>query len=341
VLAVLVTRIIMSMPEDLPAGVCPQRRYRPFSTFLRERFGGRVHRIALDGGFTCPNVDGTVTTGGCVFCDNESFSPNRRIHLKDISAQLARGIAIVGKRFSTQRFLAYFQAGTGTHARIEKLRRLYDQALAEPRVVGLSIATRPDSLPGPILDLLSEYRQRTFVGLEIGLQSMHDRSLAWMNRGHDVACFLDAVERCTGRGFDLCVHVILGLPGESRDDMLATADFLAGLPIDGVKIHNLHVVRDTPMEGMYQRGEVRMLERQEYVELVCDFLERLPARHVLHRLTGDAPPDHLVAPLWCLDKAALLAEISAELVRRGSWQGKTTRPVEQPLRAARRALPLV
>src|SRR5262245_9928997 len=189
----------------MSAGAFPGRRYYAFSRFLRERFGTRVYRVTVDGGFTCPNVDGTVTTGGCVFCDNDSFSPNRRIHLKDISAQLARGIAIVGKRFATQRFLAYFQAGTGTHARIEKLRRLYDQALAEPRVVGLSIATRPDSLPAPILDLLSEYRQRTFVGLEIGLQSMHDRSLAWMNRGHDVACFLDAIERCQGRDFDLCV----------------------------------------------------------------------------------------------------------------------------------------
>jgi len=324
----------------LPVGICPTRRYRPFSTFLRERFGGRVHRLALDGGFTCPNVDGTVTTGGCVFCDNESFSPNRRIHLKDIAAQVARGIAIVGKRFRVERFLAYFQAGTNTHARLEKLQRTYDAALAEPRVVGLSLATRPDSLPEPVLNLLDGYRQRTFVGLEIGLQSMHERSLVWMNRGHDVASFVDAVARCEGRGFDLCVHVILGLPGETHDDMLATADFLAGFPIDGVKIHNLHVVRDTPLEGMYARGEVRMLERDEYVNLTCDFLERLPAHLVVHRLTGDAPPDHLIAPAWCADKNSLLLDISAELVRRDSWQGKETRPIGRS-RIGRRALPLV
>jgi radical SAM protein (TIGR01212 family) len=331
----------MSLPVEFPAGVCPERRYRPFSFFLRERFGGRVHRIALDGGFTCPNVDGTVTTGGCVFCDNDSFSPNRRIRLKDIQSQLARGIAIVGKRFSVERFLAYFQAGTNTHARLEKLRRLYDAALAEPRVVGLAIATRPDSLPEPILDLLVEYQRRTWVGLEIGLQSMHERSLLWMNRGHDVGCFVDAIERCQGRGFDLSVHVILGLPGESRQDMLATADFLASLPIHGVKIHNLHVVRETPLAGMYERGEVRMLERQEYIELVADFLERLPAHLVLHRLTGDAPPTHLIAPQWCLSKAELLADISAELVRRGSWQGKKVEPASRPLGTGRRALPLV
>jgi radical SAM protein (TIGR01212 family) len=326
---------------DLPAGICPERRYRPFSAFLRERFGGRVHRIALDGGFTCPNVDGTVTTGGCVFCDNDSFSPNRRIRLKDIAAQVARGIAIVGKRYSVERFLAYFQAGTNTHARLDKLRRLYDQALVDPRVIGLAIATRPDSLPEPILDLLSEYQQRIWVGLEIGLQSMHDRSLTWMNRGHDSASFVDAVQRCQGRGFDLCAHVILGLPGESPGDMLATADYLAALPLDGVKIHNLHVVKDTPLEKMHARGEVRMLERREYVELVCDFLERLPANFVIHRLTGDAPPEHLVAPQWCLAKAELLAEMSAELVRRESWQGKKVRPGAQPQGTTRRPLPLI
>ncbi len=334
----------MQSASDLPAELCPERRYRPFSVFLRERFGGRVHRVALDGGFTCPNVDGTVTTGGCNFCDNDSFSPNRRIRLKTIPAQLERGIAFLTRRFRAERFLAYFQAGTNTHGAVEKLRRLYDQALSDPRVVGLAIATRPDSLPDAVLDLLSEYQQRTFVGLEIGLQSPYDRSLEWMNRGHDVACFHDAIRRCQGRGFDLSVH---GLPGETRDDMLGTADFLAPLPIHGVKIHNLHVVRDTVLAKQYERGEVRMLERGEYLELICDFLERLPPSFVIHRLTGEAPPAHLLAPMWCLEKEALLREIVAELIRRNSWQGKRWQAgaekesAEWSRTTARRTLPLV
>src|SRR2546425_7444645 len=173
---------------------------------------------------------------------------------------------------------------------------------------------------------------------------MHDRSLDWMNRGHHYAAFVDAVRRCQGRGLDLCVHVILGLPGETADDMRATADALAALPVQGIKIHNLHVVRDTPLERMYHQGSVRMLEREEYVGVVCDFLERLPPTMVIHRLNGDAPPDYLVAPLWCLDKPALLDAIHIELQRRDSWQGKRFRPAPAPsaaMAAAKVSLPQV
>ena len=173
-----------------------------------------------------------------------------------------------------------------------------------------------------MLDLVQSYARDRYVCLELGLQSMHDRSLDWMNRGHHYDAFVDAVQRCQGRGLDLCAHVILGIPGESREDMLATADALAALPLNAVKIHNLHVVRDTPLARWYAAGEVRMLERDQYVGLVCDFLERLPHRLVIHRLNGDAPPDYLIAPLWCLDKPALLRAIHEELERRDSWQGK-------------------
>jgi len=189
-------------------------------------------------------------------------------------------------------------------------------------MVGLAIGTRPDCVPDEILDLLEHYARNRYVCLELGLQSIHARSLDWMNRGHHFDAFVDAVKRCQGRGLDLCAHVILGLPGESRQDMLATADALASLPVDAVKIHNLHVVKDTPLESMFRSGQVRMLDFAEYVGLVCDFLERLPPTMVIHRLNGDAPPDYLVAPLWCLEKPALLAAINAELVRRDSWQGK-------------------
>src|SRR5436190_14816674 len=173
-----------------------EHRYRSFGRFLRERFGARVFRVTIDAGFTCPNVDGTVTTGGCVYCDNRSFSPNRRLPRTTITAQLRRGMAVLTKLFRVEKFIAYFQAATNTHAPVEKLRRLYDEALAHPQVVGLAIGTRPDSVPDPVLDLLTEYARERYVCLELGLQSIHDRSLDWMNRGHHFDAFVDAVQRC-------------------------------------------------------------------------------------------------------------------------------------------------
>jgi hypothetical protein len=306
----------------MPPGFTADRRYYAFSRFLKERFGAKVYRVTIDAGFTCPNVDGTVAVGGCVFCDNRSFSPNRRLPRATIAAQVQRGVTILEKRYAAKQFIAYFQAATNTYAPVPKLKRLYDEALEHPQIVGLAIGTRPDCVPDPVLDLVQSYAHDRYVCLELGLQSMHDRSLEWMNRGHHFDAFVDAVRRCQGRGLDLCAHVIIGIPGESREDILATAEALAALPIDAVKIHNLHVVRDTPLEKWFHAGEVRMLERDEYVGLVCDFLERLPSHMVIHRLNGDAPPDYLVAPQWCLDKPALLNAIHAELARRDSWQGK-------------------
>jgi radical SAM protein (TIGR01212 family) len=312
-------------PAVLPAEFAAGRRYRAFGRFLRERFGTRVYRVTIDAGFTCPNVDGTVAVGGCVYCDNRSFSPNRRLPRATVRQQVERGVALLEKRYRADRFLAYFQAATNTYAPVEKLRRLYDEALQHPQVVGLAIGTRPDCVPDPVLDLIAGYARERYVCLELGLQTIHDRSLDWMNRGHHYDAFVDAVKRCQGRGLDLCAHVILGLPGEAHADMMATADALAGLPVNAVKVHNLHVVRDTPLADDYRAGRVRLFERDEYVGVVCDFLERLPPDAVIHRLSGDAPPDYLVAPAWCLDKPALLRAIDAELERRGSWQGKFSR----------------
>jgi radical SAM protein (TIGR01212 family) len=332
----------MSEPSS-PAWLAPGRRYYPLSRFLRERFGTQVWRVTVDAGFTCPNVDGTVALGGCVYCDNRSFSPNRRLPHIGVRAQVERGVRILENYYGADRFLVYFQAATNTFAPVEKLRRLYDDALAHPQIVGLVIGTRPDCVPEPILALVEEYARSRFVSLELGLQSIHDRSLAWMNRGHDASAFFDAVRRAAGRGFEVAAHVILGLPGESRDDMLATAEALAALPVDAVKIHNLHVVRDTPMEAMHRAGTVRMLDLAEYVELVCDFLERLSPRMVIQRLSGDAPPDYLVAPAWCLDKQALLQAVRRELVRRDSWQGRRFDPARRGVAmvGGRRSLPVV
>jgi radical SAM protein (TIGR01212 family) len=337
----------MSMASRIPAPFTSERRYYAFSRFLRERFGAKVYRVTIDAGFTCPNVDGTVAVGGCVYCDNRSFSPNRRLPRATVGEQVRRGVEILRKRYGAERFLAYFQAATNTYAPVEKLRRLYDEALEHPQIVGLAIGTRPDCVAEPILELIQGYAGNRYVCLELGLQTIHDRSLDWMNRGHHYEAFLDAVRRCQGRNLDLCAHVILGLPGESHADMLATAEALAALPMQAVKIHNLHVVRKTPLEEMYESGQVRIMEREEYVAVVCDFLERLSPTMVIQRLSGDAPPDYLVAPLWCLDKPALLRAIHAELERRDSWQGKRWSGGRQPESiftgtiSTRQALPLV
>ena len=321
------------------------RRYRALSAYLRERFGARVRSVTIDAGFTCPNVDGTVTTGGCVYCDNRSFSPNRRLPRSTIRAQVERGIEILSKRYESEKFIAYFQAGTNTHGAVDKLRRLYDEAVDHPLVVGLAVGTRPDSVPDEVLDLLEEYARRMPVWLELGLQTIHDRSLDWMNRGHHFDAFLDAVARCRGRGFELCTHVILGLPGESHADMMATADAVASLPLSSVKVHNLYAVSGTPLADMVERGEVRLLGRDEYVGLICDFLERLPPEMVIHRLQGEAPPEFLVGPKWCLDKGLLLEAIDAELVRRDSRQGTKWQPrggsSRPTARRERRSLPLL
>ncbi len=309
----------------------PLRRYRALGVYLRERFGARVRSVTIDAGFTCPNVDGTVTTGGCVYCDNRSFSPNRRLPRSTVRAQVERGVEILSRRYKAERFIAYFQAGTNTHGAVEKLRRLYDEAIDHPLIVGLAVGTRPDSVPDEVLDLLDGYARRMPVWLELGLQTIHDRSLDWMNRGHHVDAFLDAVARCRGRSIELCTHVILGLPGESHADMMATADLVASLPLSSVKIHNLYAVTGTPMADMIERGEVRLLERDEYVSLLCDFLERLPPEMVIHRLQGEAPPEFLLGPAWCLDKPGLLAAVDAELIRRDSRQGKGWRPREAEL----------
>jgi len=199
---------------SMPARFTRQRRYYAFSRFLRERFGAKVYRVTIDAGFTCPNVDGTVAVGGCVYCDNRSFSPNRRLPRTTIREQVRRGIEILQKRYQADKFLAYFQAATNTYAPAAKLKKLYDEGLEHPQIVGLAIGTRPDCVPDDILDLIETYARDRYACLELGLQTMHDRSLDWMNRGHHFDAFIDAVGRCQGRGLDLCAHVILGLPGE-------------------------------------------------------------------------------------------------------------------------------
>ena len=303
-------------------------RYFSYNFALRRRFGGRVQKVSIDGGFTCPNVDGSVAAGGCVFCDNRSFSPSRRAPRTAVYAQIEEGIRRVRQRynFKCDRFLGYFQPATNTYGPLEKLRRLYLEALSHPEIVGLAIGTRPDCVPDEVLSLLEEIAADRYLSVEYGLQTIHNRSLDWMNRGHHYDAFLDAMDRSRGRGFEICAHVMLGLPGETHDCMLATAREIARLKTDAVKLHNLYAVKNTPLADQVARGEVRLLDRGAYVQIVVDVLELLPPTCVVERVSGDAPPDYLVGPSWCLDKPAIRAALEAELQRRDTWQGRRYAP---------------
>ena len=297
------------------------KRYYIISDELKATFGCRVQRISLDAGFTCPNRDGRVGTTGCIYCGGSgsgSFGISRGAA---IAAQLEAGKEVMVRKYRAQKFLAYFQAYSNTYAPVERLAALYDEALAVPDVVGLIVGTRPDCLPEQVLDLLAGYARRGWFWLELGLQSPLDRTLRLLNRGHDFAVFAAAVRACRARCIRVCVHVILGLPGETREEMLATPRLLNELGVDGVKIHLLHVMRDTELADMYRRGAVELLSREEYVALVCDFLERLDPGISIQRLTGDGGRDHLIAPLWSLAKFEVLNAIDAELERRGTRQG--------------------
>jgi radical SAM protein (TIGR01212 family) len=226
------------------------------------------------------------------------------------------------RKYKAQHFMAYFQPFSNTWGPAGELRRLYDEALCVPGVVGLSVGTRPDCLPADVLDLLAEYHRRTYFWLELGVQSIHDATLRFLRRGHDYAEFLRAFAAARDRGVRICAHVILGLPGEGRGEMLATADEMARLRVDGIKIHLLHVLRGTPLGDLYERGGVKVLEQEEYVQLAADFLERLHPQTLVQRLTGDGPRDILMAPLWSLNKWEVLNAIDNELERRGTRQGE-------------------
>jgi hypothetical protein len=297
-------------------------RYHRLSHYLARQFGSRVWKLSLDAGFDCPNRDGTLGRGGCVFCDPAAFSPSRRQPAGSITRQIDAAIERLRGRRDIGRFLAYFQPATNTYAPVDRLRAVYEEALAHPAVVGLAIGTRPDCVGDDVLDLLAELSRRAWLTVEYGLQTIHDRSLDWLRRGHHYDAFLDAVARSRRRGLRVGAHVILDLPGETADDMTATARELARLRIDAVKIHNLYVVRDTPLADALARGELALATLDEHVERVVNFLEHLPPNCVIERLSGDAPAAYLVAPAWCARKAAVRAAVEAELLRRDTWQGR-------------------
>lgn len=298
------------------------RRYNSFNHVLKETFHCKVRKINLRLDFTCPNRDGTVAVGGCTYCNNASHTPQAYRPGMSVREQLEQGIEAMRQRHRAEKFIAHFQSYTNTYGTLDKLERLYREALEVPGVTGLSIATRPDCVADDVLDLIADISRSTYVWLELGLESMHDKTLQWVNRGHGLREFIDAVERSKARNLRLCVHLILGFPCEGREEILQTPHLLNRLGIDGVKLHNLHVIKNTVLEKIYRAGAFSLLGREEYVSLLVDFLELLSPEIVIHRLTGETYRELTVAPEWSLNKIATLNAIQKELEERNSWQGK-------------------
>src|SRR3990167_9676372 len=282
------------------------KRYISLSDFLKNKFGCKVFKVSLNAGFTCPNRDGTKGTGGCIYCKPESLLPldyNPGIGIKE---QLHHGIEYIRKRHKAEKFISYFQINTNTYAPVSELERIYRQGIDHPDVVGMAVSTRPDCLDNRILDLLKRLSKEKFLWLELGLQSSHNKTLKLINRCHTVEDFTDAVKRANNRNIPVCAHVILGLPGETKEAMIDTARFLSGLEIWGIKLHHTHIPRPDKLEEMYKKRGFRVLGLDEYADLVVKFLQEIPEDIIIHRLCGDTSRRFLVAPDWSVNKFVIL-----------------------------------
>jgi len=298
------------------------KRFHTWNYEMREQFGTKVFKVMLDAGFTCPNRDGKIAIGGCTFCSargSGDFAGSRR---DDLVTQFRKVRDLQHRKWPDAQYIGYFQAYTNTYAPVSELREYYEVILEQPGVVGLSIATRPDCLPDEVIDYLAELNERTYLWLEMGLQTIHEDTSRLINRAHDTACYVEAVEKLRKRGIRVCSHIIFGLPQETHEMMLDTARAVAAMDVQGIKIHLLHLMKKTPMVKQYEAGLVRFLEMDEYVKLVVDALELLPPEMIVHRVTGDAPRELLIGPMWSLRKWEVLNAIDAELKRRDTYQGR-------------------
>jgi radical SAM protein (TIGR01212 family) len=331
-----------------------------FGQWLLAKHGERVHKIALDAGFTCPNRDGSKGVGGCTFCNNASFSPNepgieaaasypgapivtagdtttvplpRKRMPGPLPAQLDSGRTAIGRRTRARKFMAYFQAYTNTYAEIERLRALYDEALGYGDVVGLSVGTRPDCVPPAVLDLLAEYRDRGLeVWLELGLQSAFDETLARVNRGHGFREYAQTSAAARRIGLPVCAHLIIGLPGETEWHYRQSLARILEEGVDGLKLHPLHVVRQTQLANQWRRGEYSPLTLDDYIRIAADLIEYTPETVIYHRVTGTSPRDVLLAPDWCQHKWIVLNGIETTLRNRGARQGSRALNLIQELK---------
>lgn len=297
------------------------KRYYTYDCYLKRRFGKKCVKISLDGGFTCPNIDGTISKGGCIFCSEKGsgdHTPPCNIPLKE---QFELGKKIIENKWKDVFYIPYFQAHTNTYAPLDVLRAKFDEALTLDNTVGLSISTRPDCLSDEVVDYLAELSERTYLTVELGLQSAKDDTLRLINRGHTFAQFVSGYEKLAMRNINVCIHIINGLPRETYSDMMDTARRVAALSPHALKIHLLYILKNTPLAVMYERGEFEAMERDEYVKTVCDQLEIMPKDTVIERVTGDGVKDDLIAPLWSTKKTVVTNEIDKEFAKRNTYQG--------------------
>jgi len=295
------------------------KRYYDLKSYWRNLFGCTVYKLSIDAGFTCPNRDGSVATGGCIYCDGRGSPLRQAGKLPGISRQIASGKQYY--KLSASKFIAYFQTFTNTYAPVDRLKALYDEALSAQDVIGMSVGTRPDCLGADVIDLLAGYAQKYHVWVELGLQSAHDETLARLNRGHNYAQFLDAVAALAQRGLHICVHIIIGLPGETPLHVHETAARLAALQVDGIKIHSLLALSGTQLGASYGNNDIELISKEKYVSLTCDVLELLPPSMVIQRLTADGYRDIFMGPDWAKNKLDVLNAINRELEARNSFQG--------------------
>lgn len=302
------------------------RRFNSYSEYIRNIFGGRIQKLSIDAGFTCPNRDGTLGYGGCIFCNNEAFNPSYCSAQKPVRQQLEEGIAFHKVRYRrAQGYLAYFQAFSNTHAPLGRLKTLYSEALSFPGVRGLVIGTRPDCLDEPILDYLAELAQQYFISVEIGIESCYDSTLAWMRRGHGFEQAVRALEQCKIRSLTTGAHFILGLPGETEEMMLESATIVSKLPLTFIKLHQLQVLENTDLADMYRSDphDFRLFGLNEYIGFVIRYIERLNPAFVIERFTAETPPRYLITPNWGLLRTdQILAMIEQRLSELDTWQGK-------------------
>jgi uncharacterized protein len=298
------------------------RRYNAFGQYMKDLYGQPVYKVNVDAGFTCPNRDGSLAMGGCIYCNNDSFRPSACTSTASLHDQIEKGIPYLRSRYGAERFIVYFQPYTNTYASVEVLERLYREALDNPGVVGLAIGTRPDCVDAEKIELLATLSRDHFILVEYGLQSIYDTTLAFINRGHDYACFKNALALTVGRGIHIGAHLILGFPTETRNEMLDMAAVLSGLPIEFLKIHQLQVVKETALAELYAKKPFATFGYHEYIEMLADFLELLSPDVVLQRLFAAAPDEILIAPVWNKTRSELLRDLDAFMEQRGSYQGK-------------------
>ena len=311
--------------------------YNSFGSWMKKTFGKNIFKVNIDAGFTCPNRDGTVARGGCIYCNNDSFRPASCLPSMSVAEQVAQGISYMRKRYGGAGFIAYFQPYTNTYAPAAELEKLYLQALSHPDVMGIAIGTRPDAVDPEKISLLERLAEKYFVLVEYGLQSVYDKSLRYINRGHDYRRFLDALEMTAGRGIHVGAHIIAGFPTETRAETLAMADEIAEISIGFLKIHQLQVVRHTNLAAIFATEPFPVFDYDEYLDFLVDFIQRLPQRIVLQRLFATAPDDILIAPRWDKSRHEITRDIQERFKTKGAWQGRKY-PPSHLLQAGNQAL---